>query len=326
MKAPEFWYRAEGREAQLLAPFEKLYRAGAWLRRCFARPYRAGVPVICVGNVVAGGSGKTPAALAIAALLQKRGHRPVFVTRGYGGAQKGPLRVDAAHHSAEDVGDEALLLLRQAPVWIGRDRAKAMREAEKTGTHIILDDGLQNPNILPDVALLVMDGATGIGNGHLIPAGPLREPLGEALRRVTAVLVVGEGDIQELADCDKFVLRALLRPEIPADFPRDAKFLAFAGIGRPEKFYALVRAEGLTLTATRDFADHHPFRQGELDSLEQQARSLGAKLLTTEKDFVRLPPYFRARVLSFPVHLEFEDSAAVEKLIAAANTAQPYKR
>lgn len=318
MRAPQFWYQPEGRLARALAPLEKAYRFGAALRRFFARPYRAGVPVICVGNVTAGGSGKTPTALALAALLQQRGHKPVFVTRGYGGAQRGPLRVDAAHHSAEDVGDEALLLLRQAPVWIGRDRAAAIREAEKNASHIILDDGLQNPHIAPDLSLLVMDGAAGLGNGHMIPAGPLREPLAEALRRVAAVLVVGDGPAGDWEKtCAKPVLRARLQPVIPADFPRDEKFLAFAGIGRPEKFYALCRKEGLTLAATKEFADHHPFTQGELDRLEQKARNLGARLLTTEKDFVRLPAYFRTRVLTFPIRLEFEDNAAMERLLTS---------
>jgi tetraacyldisaccharide 4'-kinase len=354
MKAPDFWYRPEGREVRWLAPFENLYRAGADVRRFFAMPYRAGVPVICVGNVVAGGSGKTPTALALAALLQKNGQRPVFVTRGYGGAQSGPLRVDAAHHHAEDVGDEALLLLRQAPVWIGRNRAKAIREAEKEASHVILDDGLQNPHIAPDLSLLVMDGSAGLGNGHLIPAGPLREPLAEALQRVTAVILIGEnGDIpsplrgglgrgEVIREQDfniwnkspsftpppltppargggsvqsKPILHATLLPSIPADFPRDAKFLAFAGIGRPEKFFALCRKEGLTLAATQDFADHHIFTRNELQALERKARFLGARLLTTEKDFVRLPNDFRARVVTFPIRLEFGDVGAMEKLL-----------
>jgi tetraacyldisaccharide 4'-kinase len=316
MKAPSFWYRAEGFEARLLAPLEHFFRAGAALRRFFANPYQAKAPVICIGNVVAGGAGKTPTALALAALLQKQGHRPVFVTRGYGGAERGPLRVDSARHSAADVGDEALLLARQAPVWIGRDRAAAIREAEKTASHVILDDGLQNPNIKPDVSLLVMDGAAGLGNGHMIPAGPLREPFADALRRVDAVLVVGQGLEQASASFGKPVLRASLQPAIPDDFPREAKFLAFAGIGRPEKFYALCRKEGLTLAATKDFADHHPFTQAELQSLARKAETLGARLLTTEKDFARLPAAVRARVLTFPIQLKFSDIAAVELMLA----------
>lgn len=317
MKAPKFWYQPDSPWINWLAPFEKLFYMLAKVRRLLALPYKAGIPVICVGNVVVGGSGKTPTALALAALLQQQGHKPVFVTRGYGGAQKGPLLVDPIHHNAEDVGDEALLLHRQAPVFIGRNRAKVIREAEKIATHIILDDGLQNPFIKPTLSLLVIDGAVGIGNGHVMPAGPLREPLEDALQRVAAVLVVGDSQKDWEASCTKLILRANLETNIPADFPRKEKFLAFAGIGRPDKFYAVCRTEGLDLVATKDFADHHPFRQSELDRLDRNARKLGAHLLTTEKDYVRLPEYFRARVMTFPVRLVFEDVAAIEKLISS---------
>ena len=312
MKAPKFWFEKDSLAAQLLSPASALYEiAGQW-RRAMATPYQAGVPVICVGNVTAGGAGKTPTALALASLLKAKGHNPGFVTRGYGGSQHGPLRVDPAHHGTEEVGDEAMLLIRRAPVWIGRDRAAAIREAEKSSSHIILDDGLQNPNIKPDIALLVIDGAVGIGNGRVIPAGPLREPLEDALQRATAVLVIGDGGI---ATGGKPLLRGHLAPVIPADFPRDAAFLAFAGIGRPKKFYDLCRKAGLNIAATMDFADHHPFKSGELQRLERTARERGAKLLTTEKDFVRLPAWFQERVATFPVELKFEDLAAIEKLL-----------
>jgi tetraacyldisaccharide 4'-kinase len=321
MKAPQFWYQPPSIDSQLLTPFEYLYRMGSLLRHACARPYRAHIPVICVGNVVAGGAGKTPTALALAALLQKLGHKPAFVTRGYGGTQHGPLQVDPTHHNSEDVGDEALLLSRLAPVWIGRNRVKAIREAEKVATHIILDDGFQNPTIKPHVSLLVMDGGVGLGNGRVIPAGPLREPIAQALRRATAILIIGGTDnyaewYELLRKSGKPLLRASLQPAIPKDFPHKAKFLAFAGIGRPEKFYGLCRKENLTLLETHDYADHHVFSRNELERLERKARSLNAKLLTTEKDFVRLPPWFRDRVLTFPVNLRFDDNAAVEKLVS----------
>ena len=314
MKAPKFWYAPDSIKARLMTPLAYAFQAGALIRRVLARPYRASIPVICVGNVVAGGSGKTPTALALAALLQKHGQKPVFVTRGYGGAQKGPLRVDDAHHGPIDVGDEALLLSRQAPVWIGRNRVKAIREAEKFASHIIMDDGLQNPHIKPHLSLLVIDGAVGFGNGQMIPAGPLREPLSQALDRVAALLVVGD---EKIDGHGKPLFRARLTPVIPDMFPRDASFLAFAGIGRPEKFYALCRKAGLKIAATKDFADHHSFSLKELEALDQKARSLGARLLTTEKDFVRLPPHFRKRVTTFPIQLEFADAEAVTKLLAA---------
>jgi tetraacyldisaccharide 4'-kinase len=235
MKAPDFWFEPPGTIANLLTPFGMLWKAGSAARRALASPYHAHKPVICVGNIVAGGAGKTPAAMAIAQLLRDNGKTPVFVTRGYGGKEAGPLRVDPLKHGVDDVGDEALLLARMAPTWIGRDRAAAIREAEPNGSHIILDDGLQNPNIQPDISFLVIGGETGLGNGCLIPAGPLRETLEDALKRVTAVILVGAHDAQNItARVSCPVLRAELKPVLPPDFPRRDKFFAFAGIGRPQ--------------------------------------------------------------------------------------------
>ncbi len=315
MKAPAFWYRPVGIAARCLAPLSCLYRAGGAVRRAVAKPYQAAVPVICVGNIVAGGSGKTPTALALASLLEQRAKKPVFVTRGYGGRERGPLRVDPLRHTAAEVGDEALLLARSAPVWIGRDRVAALREAEKEATHIILDDGLQNPNVLPDLALLVVDAGAGFGNGHVIPAGPLRETLGEALRRIDAIVLVGEGRQDAIEGVGVPVLRASLEAVIPPDFPRDEKFLAFAGIGRPEKFYQACLNAGLTLVRTRDFPDHHVFSERELDDLVVKVTNSRARLLTTEKDFVRLPLAFRMKVETLPVRLVFEDVGAVERML-----------
>jgi tetraacyldisaccharide 4'-kinase len=252
----------------------------------------------------------------------KQGHRPAFVTRGYGGSKRGPLRVDLSMHTVVEVGDEALLLARVAPTWIGRDRVAAIREAEQSATHIILDDGLQNPNLLPTIALLIVDAVAGFGNGHVIPAGPLREPLKAALQRVDAVLVIGKdtasvrpyvGDIE--------IMKAHLQPIFQADFPRAEKFLAFAGIGRPEKFYASGRAVGLNIIGTHDFADHHVFSSSELEFLEDDARKRNARLLTTEKDFVRLPEAFRAGVNTMPVQLVFDDPAALTRFFASRSAA-----
>ena len=316
MRAPSFWYRRPGVEALLLAPFSLLYSAGGMIRRLMATPYRALVPVICVGNVVAGGAGKTPVALAIAHVLQQHGHKPVFVTRGYGGNERGPLRVDLDRHSARDVGDESLLLATAAPTFIGRDRAAAIRAAEKRGTHIVLDDGLQNPSILPDLAFLVIDSATAFGNGFLIPAGPLRETLGEAMKRITAIILIGENVEQKLADLARCpIARANWQPNLPTDFPRGEKFFAFAGIAHPDKFYATCRAAGLTLVGTEDFPDHHFFTGGELSKLKKRAAEKSARLLTTEKDWVRLPREYQARVMAFPVKLVFEDEAVIRRLL-----------
>ncbi len=321
MKTPRFWYPENPAEESaapfLLSPFSLLFAAGARVRRALAfRPYRAKIPVICLGNAVAGGAGKTPAALALARMLKDRKLAPVFVTRGYGGTGK-LARVDLAYHGAKEVGDEALLLAEEAPTWVARDRRAALREAEKEGSVIIMDDGLQNPHIAPSASLLVIDGEVGIGNGRLIPAGPLRESIDHIVMRTTAVLIVGENDRQGLGARIKAPLfRARLRPHLPPDFPRAARFVAFAGIARPQKFYATARAAGLRVVATHDFADHRVYSAADIAALRKEADAQGALLLTTEKDAVRLPPSFRKDVLALPVRLAFESPQTEKSLIS----------
>jgi tetraacyldisaccharide 4'-kinase len=323
MKTPAFWYKSIGPRALALWPLTLAYRTGFKWRRSRAMPYYAKVPVICVGNVVAGGSGKTPMALAVAAFLRQQGHKPAFVTRGYGGRCVGPLRVNPLRHTAKDVGDEALLLARAAPVWIGRDRNAAIREAEKTMTHIILDDGLQNPTLAPDISFLVIDGETGLGNKFLLPAGPLREPLADVLERIEAVILIGgRADmvpkLRKAGIPENKIVRARLKPKISPRFPREHTFFAFAGIAHPDKFYRTCRTAGLTLTGTMDFPDHHPFSKRELKALANKADHRSAQLLTTEKDWVRLPPSLREDVLTVPVVLEFEKTDLIKRLLSAS--------
>ena len=317
MKAPAFWYRSPGVMSKLLAPLESLWLAGAALRRARAGSrYQAKTWVICIGNVVAGGAGKTPTALAIANLLKQAGKDVVFVTRGYGGREYGPLLVDPAKHSVRDVGDEALLLARVAPTWMGRDRVATLRLAELPGTNVILDDGLQDRRLWLDFAFLVIDGATGLGNGHVMPAGPLREPLEDALKRVTAVVLAGAIDVQNIASRIRCpIFHAAIRPDLSDHFPHAQKFFAFAGIGRPEKFYATCREAGLTLTGTKDFPDHHVFTGSDIARLRRQAKSLEARLLTTEKDWVRLPQEFRDEVTVLPIRFEFAEHVAMAQLL-----------
>ena len=321
MKAPAFWYGPDSLQARLLAPLGQVYRAAGILRRAVAVPYRASVPVICIGNVVAGGAGKTPTALALAALLKKQGANPVFVSRGYGGTEAGPLRVDLESHTAQEVGDEALLLAAKAPCWIGHGRAAAVRAAEPHASHIILDDGLQNPTVAPSISLLVIDGETELGNGRLIPAGPLRETLEDALRRVSAVVIIGEDQQNITPRLTKPIVNASLQPRLPDGFPRQRDYFAFAGIGRPEKFYALCREAGLNIVSTLDFPDHHPFSAKELNDLAEHARVRKEKLITTAKDWARLPADFRTQVEVLPVELVFEDEAALMRLIQSSTFA-----
>jgi tetraacyldisaccharide 4'-kinase len=316
MKAPTFWYHRSVLAFGLL-PLSWFYWLGGKIRRAIATPYRAKIPVICVGNIVAGGAGKTPTALSLGHALQQGGAHPVFVTRGYGGTEQGPLRVDLTLHTAREVGDEALLLARIAPVWVGRDRAAAIRAAEPHGTHIIMDDGLQNPFVLPDLAFLVLDGESSFGNGFLIPAGPLRETFGDALKRVSAVILIGEQRDQAIAAVSQCpVMHARWEPNLPQDFPVPQKFFAFAGIGRPAKFYETAIKAGLNIVATQDFSDHYPYSDDDLAALEKKAATHNARLLTTEKDWVRLPDHVRRRVTAFPVKLVFKQPDQLARFLS----------
>ncbi|MDD3029031.1 MAG: tetraacyldisaccharide 4'-kinase [Alphaproteobacteria bacterium] len=319
MKTPFFWYptphdRLAAFIGFLLAPLSCFFRAATWVRRLFCYAYHSHRPVVCVGNVVAGGAGKTPVALALSRILKTRKARPVFVTRGYGGT--GALTcVDLLRHSVQDVGDEALLLAAEAPTWVCRNRVKALREAEMNGSVVIMDDGLQNPRVAPTASVLVVDGEVGLGNGRIIPAGPLREPFTEALKRVCAMIIVGRFDTQNLAaKATVPVFRAHLEPDIPQGFIKQGRFVAFSGIARPEKFFATARALGLDLVKTVPFPDHYVFSEADRDDLRLEAEVNGAYLLTTEKDAVRLPQAFRESVIVLPVKLVFDDAGAERAL------------
>ena len=236
MRAPDFWHEPPGLAAALLAPAGAAWEAAAWLRRAVARPYRAPVPVICIGNLVAGGSGKTPVVLSLAAVLKARGIEPHIVTRGYGGRLAGPLRVDPARHDARAVGDEALLAAARAPCWVARDRAAGVRAAVAAGARaVLLDDGFQNPHVAKDLSLVVVDAEYGFGNGRLMPAGPLRERISCGLARADAIVLLGDpGDGAApagLASRDRPILRAALEP-VAGERLAGRRVAAFAGIGQ----------------------------------------------------------------------------------------------
>jgi tetraacyldisaccharide 4'-kinase len=317
MRTPDFWYREPGAAAAMLAPIAGLYALGAGLKTRFARPYRAAGPVICVGNIVAGGAGKTPVALALASLLE--GREVAFLSRGYGGSEAGPLRVEAYRHRAEEVGDEPLLLARAAPTWVSRNRADGARAAAEAGAEIIImDDGFQNPSLAKDFSVIVVDGATGFGNGRLVPAGPLREPVGAGLARADALVIVGD-DKTGIADNlhpDFPVLAARLAPTSDAEFLSGKRVVAIAGIGRPAKFFATLEEMGCTVAAHHAFADHHRYTTGEIMQICVEAAALDATPVTTEKDWVRLPQPTRAKVQTVPVTLEWQDEARVRALLA----------
>lgn len=306
MKTPAFW-GVDGAAARLLAPAGAVYAAAGALRWRLAGAAAAPLPVVCVGNATVGGTGKTPLALALIDRLARRGFAVHALCRGYGGRLRGPVRVDTARHRVADVGDEALLLAAAAPTWAGRDRLAAARAAAAAGAEVaVLDDGLQYPRLAKLTSLLVVDAASGVGNGRVVPAGPLREPLSRARDRADAVVVVGDGVPPEtLAGRPLFRLR--LVPTCDAAALAGRRMLAFAGIGRPEKFFATARAVGVDVAESRTFADHHVFTANELDALEARAATLGATLLTTAKDAARMPPERRAQVAVLGVRAAFDD-------------------
>ena len=317
MRAPEFW-RRDGALAHALAPLSWAWAAGARARHAGATPARAGAPVICVGNLTVGGTGKTPVALALLRQLRERGRQPHALTRGYGGRQKGPLRVEPGH-AAGEVGDEALLLARAAPTWVARDRAAGGRAAADAGADVIvMDDGFQNPSLAKDLSLLVVDAAYGFGNGRLIPAGPLREPIAHGLARADALVLVLPPLAEPLAPLPLIrlpVLRARLLPEPQAEGLAGRRVLAFAGIGRPDKFFATLVGLRAQVVKAHAFADHHAYAEHEVMALVEEAQRLDAVPITTAKDAVRLPPAARTMVQVLRVELEFEAPAALEALL-----------
>lgn len=327
MREPAFWWRQGGHAATLLAPFAAVYGAIA-ARRMARKGVGAGVPVVCIGNPTVGGAGKTPAALAVARLLQAAGETPVFLSRGYGGQLAGPMRVDPAKHRASDVGDEPLLLARAATTIVARDRVHGAQAAVAAGGRVIvMDDGFQNPSLAKDFSVLVVDARRGIGNGRIIPAGPLRAPIDVQFDRAQALIVVGNGDATPVTDEARKrplpVFRARLAPD-PTFVTSLAgrRVLAFAGIGDPEKFFATLREGGVELAVTRSFDDHHRYTQADAQSLRDEAHRAGLVLVTTEKDLARMQGDGDAALLAalaraLPVTLEFGDTAGFRSLLRA---------
>jgi tetraacyldisaccharide 4'-kinase len=312
IRAPGFW-QGGGLAAGLLAPLEIVTRYAT--ARRVARPgWRAPVPVVCCGNASVGGTGKTILALDLAHRLQERGAAVHFVTRGHGGRERGPKLVLPDVDDAEAVGDEPLLLAGVAPTWVARDRAAGARAAFAAGASLILmDDGLQNPSLAKDLSLLVVDGAVGFGNGRLLPAGPLREPVAAAIARCQAAVLIGEDTCGALSVLDGLpTLRAeLVQGPIPS-----GRVLAFAGIGRPEKFRTTLLATGCEVIDLVAFADHHPFHRSEIEALLRRAEALGARLVTTTKDAMRIAPNLRRHIIVVDVRLVWHEIAVLDKLLS----------
>ncbi len=307
LKTPSFW-RSKNILAFLLLPFSGLYLIGHKIKTAFAKPYTSSLPVLCIGGVVAGGSGKTPAVHAILKLFHdyKLFERPVILTRGYGGSLKGPTLIDPEYHHYSDAGDEALLHAYYAPTVLSCNRADGAQLAEAMGADIIImDDGLQNGTLSKDMCLLV---AGDMGNGFMIPAGPLREPLPDAVSKCAGIILTG-GNIQ--SEKPVFSTRITVVSENDKSIP----YFGFAGLGQPEKFKKTLEENGFTLSGFESFADHHPYTRLDMEDLLKKAGS--AALITTEKDFVRIPQDYRDKVHILSIVMSFDDEASVLNLLKA---------
>ncbi|KNG93587.1 tetraacyldisaccharide 4'-kinase [Pseudaestuariivita atlantica] len=329
-QAPAFWNNppdAPGWQARLLSPLGWITAAATARRVAKPAQVRPAMPVICVGNLTAGGAGKTPTVMALVDRIAARGLRPVVLSRGYGGSLQGPVRVDERTHKSDEVGDEPLLLSAVAPVWVARDRAEGARAIEAAGEVdvLVLDDGFQNPAIAKDLSIVVVDAGVGFGNGRCLPAGPLREPVQAGLKRADLVIAIGPAEAQ----ADFMVRRDLPVPCIGAELTplptgmewEGTRVLAFAGIGRPEKFFDTLRVLGADVVQAVPLSDHQALPPQLVARLKADARRLGAQLVTTEKDAIRLNAEDRRDVLALPVRLSFADpaplDAALDRVLSA---------
>jgi len=327
MNAPAFWYDQRSPEKRLLRrlllPAAAL--SGALVKKRFDLyfPVPMEKPVICVGNLVAGGAGKTPVVMALADLLKDSGFNPHLLTRGYGGREAGPLQIAPTRDTAFDVGDEALLLVEKAPTWVSANKGLGVQSAIESGADIVvMDDGYQNAALYKDFSLLVIDGGVGFGNRSVIPAGPLREPLGFGLARADAAVVVGQdkAGVAELIRRHKDipVFTAALEPDADNPDLSGRQVFAFAGIGRPDKFRETLEAAGAKVEGWAAFPDHYPYDDEDLAEIAAAAKAAGAPLVTTAKDWVRVPQPLREQVLKFGVHLVWQEASGLLPLLTAA--------
>jgi tetraacyldisaccharide 4'-kinase len=327
MREPAFWYRPPSWISRLLMPLGALYGLVAG-QRLLRQGFDAGIPVLCVGNYHVGGAGKTPTVLALARVLRDLGETPVVLSRGYGGRLHGPIQVDPARHVADDVGDEPLMMAGSVAVVVARDRIAGVALARSQRASVILmDDGFQNPAIIKDASLIVIDASRGLGNACVFPAGPLRAPLKPQLDRTNALIVIGDGTAARavaaaVAARDRPVLSAHLQPDDGSVASLAGKrVLAFAGIGDPARFFRTLSASGIEVVAKRVFADHHPYSKSEIEQLIAEARRDALTLVTTEKDLARLRggegvPSWARDIVPFAVTLAFEDAARLRKFVS----------
>ena len=334
LKDPRFWYESSpSLLARGLRPFSWIFQAFGQCQSLWITPKEVPCPLICVGNLTVGGAGKTPTVLKIADILRSQKKSVHFLTRGYGGRLKEPVQVSLDHHTHEDVGDEALLLAQAAPTWVSADRYEGAKRAYESGASlIIMDDGFQNPSLTKNLNLVVVDSLRGVGNGLVLPAGPLRETLYKGLDRAQGVILIGSQKQahESLKFFDNYlsqlpILKAQLRPTEASleKFKNNGHrlYTAFCGIGNPEKFFTTLREISLNVLQTFSFPDHYPYTVQDIRSLVEKAQDAQSRLVTTRKDWVRLPLEYRSQVDVLDITLEFEDEASIASLIKTIETA-----
>jgi tetraacyldisaccharide 4'-kinase len=328
LSTPRWWYRRDRRAMPvtrlLLTPLSWVWALATARRIAKGQAVEVGVPVICVGNLTMGGAGKTPVARALAARLAGRGRSVHLLSRGYGGRLTGPVRVDPALHGAADVGDEPLMLAKDFPVWVARDRAAGARAAAAAGAQVIvMDDGHQNPSVAKALSIVVVDAETRddewpFGDGAVFPAGPMREPLKAGLARADAVVLLRPADLLQSAPS---LIRTLVGPTLleaaltPAQVAPEGPVFGFAGVGKPWKVERGLQAAGCRLADFAPFPDHFAYDAATLNRLAERAYHLGARLITTEKDWARLPQAWRDRVICWRITAQFDDVAALDALL-----------
>ncbi|MBO4644602.1 MAG: tetraacyldisaccharide 4'-kinase [Alphaproteobacteria bacterium] len=323
LKAPVFWQKKNTLLGQLLAPLGKLYALGVRWHLKRTKSYEAKIPVVCVGNLVMGGVGKTPLAISIAEYFKMNGKKPVFLTRGYGGGLSNIL-VDPDKHTARQTGDEALILARVAPTIVDANRARGAKKAEMLGADVIvMDDGFQNSQLVKTLSLVVFDGHYGCGNGKVFPAGPLREPLEDGLNRANAFIVVGKDQtgVQERVE-KRYREMPFIAMHIEQDVSKIAqlsgqKVFAFAGIGYPDKFFNMLKEYGCDVVQTRSFPDHYPYEDNDMMEMISQAEEANAVLVTTAKDNVRIPSRFQPYVHVVEAYMVWDTPDIMCALLAA---------
>ena len=319
LKTPKFWYRPQSSSAplieRLLTPFSALYRIGQNMNLNAQQTRCVEIPVICIGNITAGGSGKTPTIIALHKLLIKHEFfkSPYFLSRGYGGSES-HTRCIEVHEDAKIVGDEPLLLVSHSKTIISANRYDGAKLMHDLGADcILMDDGFQNKSLHKDISLLVIDGKTGFGNRKLIPSGPLREPIDAAFQRAHAVLIIGEDktSVISLIPAHITVLKASIQVQDGLALKKEQPYIAFAGLGHPQKFYDTLKKSDMNITAFHEFADHHPYSQKDINTLLHEAKKTSAKLLTTEKDYQRIPRDLRDNIDVFPIELVWRNEDSV---------------